>query len=68
MVVDFGVVRGLSYYTGFIFDAEVQEPSGALSLGGGGRYDGLVKAFGGHDTPALGFAYTLESVVAAAGG
>ncbi len=68
VVVDFGVVRGLSYYTGFIFDVETRGPAGPVSLGGGGRYDGLVKALGGEDTPALGFAYTLESVVAAAAG
>ena len=65
VVVDLGVARGLAYYTGFIFDVEIAGRDGALSLGGGGRYDGLVKALGGDDTPALGFAYTLESVAAA---
>ncbi len=62
LVVDFGVTRGISYYTGIIFDVEV----GNVSMGGGGRYDNLVKALGGPDTPALGFAYSLESVVAKA--
>jgi histidyl-tRNA synthetase len=65
VAVDLGVARGLAYYTGFIFDVEIAGSSGVLSLGGGGRYDGLVKALGGDDTPALGFAYTLESVAAA---
>ena len=65
IVVDLGVARGLAYYTGFIFDVEVAGRGGVLSLGGGGRYDGLVRALGGDDTPALGFAYTLESVAAA---
>ena len=65
IVLDLGVARGLAYYTGFIFDLEIAGQGGVLSLGGGGRYDGLVKALGGDDTPALGFAYTLESVAAA---
>jgi histidyl-tRNA synthetase len=65
VVVDLGVARGLAYYTGFIFDVEVAGRGGVLSLGGGGRYDGLVRALGGDDAPALGFAYTLESVAAA---
>ena len=65
VVVDLGVARGLAYYTGFIFDVEIAGRHGVLSLGGGGRYDGLVKALGGEDTPALGFAYTLESVAGA---
>ena len=65
VVVDLGVVRGLAYYTGFIFGVEVAGRGGVLSLGGGGRYDGLVRALGGDDAPALGFAYTLESVAAA---
>ena len=68
VVVDLGVARGLAYYTGFIFDVEIAGRAGILPLGGGGRYDGLVKALGGDDTPALGFAYTLESVAAAMGG
>ncbi len=68
VVVDLGVARGLAYYTGFIFDVEVVGRSGVLPLGGGGRYDGLVRALGGDDAPALGFAYTLESVAAAVEG
>ena len=68
VAVDLGVARGLAYYTGFIFDVEIPGRDGVLSLGGGGRYDGLVKALGGDDTPALGFAYTLESVAAAVEG
>ena len=60
IVFDPGLVRELSYYTGVIF--EVVGPSGA-PLCGGGRYDDLIKALGGDDTPALGFAYTVESLV-----
>ena len=53
--IDLGVVRGLAYYTGFVFEAF--EASGAgRALAGGGRYDALVKKLGGPDMPAVGFA------------
>ena len=65
--VDFGLARGIAYYTGVVFD--IQHPaSGGISLGGGGRYDGLIQALGGADpTPAMGFAWNLERVLAAVG-
>ncbi|MCE9589780.1 MAG: histidine--tRNA ligase [Planctomycetes bacterium] len=51
---DLGIVRGLAYYTGTVF--EVHETSGALrALAGGGRYDQLIEIFGGPSTPAVGF-------------
>ncbi|HXA13685.1 MAG TPA: histidine--tRNA ligase [Opitutaceae bacterium] len=53
--VDLGVVRGLAYYTGFVFEAF--DRKGELrALAGGGRYDDLVKKLGGPDLPAVGFA------------
>ncbi len=53
--IDLGIVRGLAYYTGFVFEAF--ERGGDLrSLAGGGRYDGLVKKLGYDDLPATGFA------------
>ncbi|MSQ21956.1 MAG: histidine--tRNA ligase family protein [Dehalococcoidia bacterium] len=63
--LDFGLARGIAYYTGVVF--EVQHPaSGGTSLGGGGRYDDLIQALGGADpTPAMGFAWSLERVLAA---
>jgi histidyl-tRNA synthetase len=64
-ILDFGLARGISYYSGVIFELYHPALTGALSLGGGGRYDGLVKALGGGDVPALGFAYGLEQVVKA---
>ena len=64
-ILDFGLARGISYYSGVIFELVHPALSDGLSLGGGGRYDGLVKALGGDDTPALGFAYGLELVVKA---
>ncbi len=59
IVLDFGLARGLAYYTGIVF--EIVHPSHDASLGGGGRYDGLAVALGSPDAvPALGFAYSLE--------
>lgn len=53
--IDLGIVRGLAYYTGFVFEAfEVSGEGRALA--GGGRYDSLVKKLGGPDIPAVGFA------------
>jgi histidyl-tRNA synthetase len=53
--VDLGVVRGLAYYTGFVFEAF--DRKGELrSVAGGGRYDDLVEKLGGPALPAAGFA------------
>jgi histidyl-tRNA synthetase len=55
VTVDFGVVRGLAYYTGFVFEAF--DRKGELrALAGGGRYDDLVEKLGGPALPAVGFA------------
>ncbi len=66
LVVDFGLARGIAYYSGVTFEIVARSSSGTTVLGGGGRYDGLVKALGGGDVPALGFAYGLDQVVEAA--
>jgi histidyl-tRNA synthetase len=51
---DLGIVRGLAYYTGTVF--EVHEATGVeRAIAGGGRYDQLVELFGGPSTPAIGF-------------
>lgn len=64
MVLDFGLGRGLQYYTGMIF--EIYDHN-AMQLCGGGRYDDLVTTLGGRQAvPAVGFAYGLERVVAVA--
>ena len=63
IVLDFGMGRGLHYYTGLIFEIDGAD---GLQLCGGGRYDDLVAALGGRATPAVGFAYGLERVIAAA--
>jgi histidyl-tRNA synthetase len=53
--IDLGIVRGLAYYTGFVFEAFEASGEGR-ALAGGGRYDSLVKKLGGPDMPAVGFA------------
>lgn len=62
--IDFSLARGIAYYNGIIFD--VAGGSSGAVLGGGGRYDALAMALGGVEAvPALGFAYTLESLLSA---
>ena len=58
------IVRGLDYYTRTVFEfiSEIEELNG-LALGGGGRYDGLIKELGGQHTPSLGFGLGLERVL-----
>ena len=47
-----------------VFEVLAHGPNGLVAVCGGGRYDGLIKALGGEeDVPALGFAYTLESLL-----
>jgi histidyl-tRNA synthetase len=53
ITTDTTIVRGLAYYTGFVF--EIFERNGGRALAGGGRYDALVKKLGGPDMPAAGF-------------
>ena len=53
--VDFGIVRGLSYYTGFVFEAFAVDHE-LRALAGGGRYDHLLSKLGYPDLPACGFA------------
>jgi ATP phosphoribosyltransferase regulatory subunit len=59
---DFGLMRDLGYYNGAVF--EVYDPAVGSILGGGGRYDGLMRRFG-LDLSAAGFALYLERVEAA---
>ncbi len=53
--VDLGVVRGLAYYTGFVFEV-FDRKGGFRALAGGGRYNDFVKKLGYTDLPAVGFA------------
>ncbi|MCY3581098.1 MAG: ATP phosphoribosyltransferase regulatory subunit [Chloroflexi bacterium] len=64
--LDFGLSRGLHYYTGMIFEIHGQTRAGeAIQLCGGGRYDNLVSILGGEPTPAAGFAWGIERVASA---
>jgi histidyl-tRNA synthetase len=55
------LARGLSYYTGAIMEVSVPDLAG--SLGGGGRYDGLIGMFSGEQIPACGFSLGLERIL-----
>ena len=61
MVFDPTLVRGMSYYTGTIFEIAIPEFGG--SCGGGGRYDKMVGNFTGNDVPACGFSIGFERIV-----
>jgi histidyl-tRNA synthetase len=59
--IDPSLARGLSYYTGSIFEIAVPDLNG--SLGGGGRYDNLVGMFSGEEVPACGISLGLERIL-----
>ncbi len=61
LVFDPTLVRGMGYYTGTIFEAA--HPSSSSSVGGGGRYDGMIGRFLGRDVPACGFSIGFERIV-----
>jgi histidyl-tRNA synthetase len=71
--IDPSVIRGLEYYTGPVFEAELTfqvpgedgKPIRFGSVGGGGRYDGLVGRFRGEDVPATGFSIGVSRLYAA---
>jgi histidyl-tRNA synthetase len=73
VVIDPSVVRGLEYYTGPVFEAELTfevkgedgKPIRFGSVGGGGRYDGLVGRFRGEDVPATGFSIGVSRLYSA---
>ena len=61
LVFDPTLVRGMSYYTGTIF--EIAMPELGASCGGGGRYDKMVGRFTGEDVPACGFSIGFERII-----
>ena len=63
--LDVSLARGLSYYTGAIMEVAVPDLAG--SLGGGGRYDGLIGMFLGEEVPACGFSLGLERILVVMG-
>lgn len=63
-IINPNLVRGLDYYTKTVFEVWSGMEEGRKSaLGGGGRYDGLMKMMGGESTPAIGFALGMERVI-----
>ena len=61
LVFDPTLVRGMSYYTGTIF--EIAMPELGAACGGGGRYDKMVGKFTGNDVPACGFSIGFERII-----
>jgi histidyl-tRNA synthetase len=59
-VVNEGIVRGLDYYTGIVFEFTTQMLGSQSAILSGGRYDLLIKEMGGKETPAIGFAGGIE--------
>jgi histidyl-tRNA synthetase len=67
--IDSKLVRGLDYYTRTTFEyIATGLESAQNAVGGGGRYDGLVKELGGPDTPAVGFALGIDRILLAGEG
>lgn len=64
IAIDLSEVRGLDYYTGAVF--KIYVPGLGFEIGGGGRYDNLLKNFGS-DFPAVGFSFSLERLMLIAG-
>ncbi|MBN9258638.1 MAG: histidine--tRNA ligase [Mesorhizobium sp. 65-26] len=73
VIIDTSIVRGLEYYTGPVFEAEllaeIPNEDGQIvrfgSVGGGGRYDGLVSRFRGEPVPATGFSIGVSRLMTA---
>lgn len=61
LVFDPTLVRGMSYYTGTIF--EISMPELGAACGGGGRYDKMIGNFTGNDVPACGFSIGFERII-----
>lgn len=63
-VVDSKLVRGLDYYTDFVFEfIDEDKTLGQNALGAGGRYDNLVESLGGKHTPTIGFGIGIERLL-----
>jgi len=73
IMIDAGVVRGIEYYTGPVYEVELTfpiqgehgKPVRFGSVGGGGRYDGLIARFRGEPVPATGFSIGVSRLAAA---
>ncbi len=61
--IDFSVVRGIGYYTGFVFEALVKGAENIGAIAGGGRYDSLIGIYSGNDVPATGFSIGVDRLM-----
>ncbi|MEM0372440.1 MAG: histidine--tRNA ligase [archaeon] len=61
--IDLSIVRGIDYYTGFVFETLVRGSEKLGSVCSGGRYDSLVKLYGGEDLPATGFGLGIDRLM-----
>jgi histidyl-tRNA synthetase len=57
------LVRGLDYYTRTVFEIQPEDEGGQSTIGGGGRYDGLIEELGGKPAPGMGFATGIERII-----
>lgn len=64
-VIDRCLVRGLDYYTHTAFEIMAKDIGAQSSIGGGGRYNGLIETCGGPPTPGVGYALGLERIILA---
>ncbi|MBM3721239.1 MAG: histidine--tRNA ligase [Actinobacteria bacterium] len=64
-VVNSRMVRGLDYYTGTAFEFVHRDLGAQASIGGGGRYDGLMKTLGGQDLSGIGFGLGIDRIILA---
>ena len=62
-VVNPRLVRGLDYYARTVYEVQPAEEGGQSTVGGGGRYDGLIEQIGGKPTPGVGFATGIERII-----
>lgn len=61
--IDEKLVRGLDYYSNFVFEVTTEKEGRQNSLGGGGRYDDLLKSLGGPDLSGVGFGTGIERII-----
>jgi histidyl-tRNA synthetase len=61
--IDLSVVRGIDYYTGFVFETMVKGSESLGSVASGGRYDKLIGIYSGHDVPATGYGMGIDRLM-----
>jgi histidyl-tRNA synthetase len=61
--IDHALVRGIDYYTRTAFEFQPEVEGSQTTIGGGGRYDGLIEQLGGRPTPGIGFGTGIERII-----